>query len=321
MPHKTFTAASVLTASDVNTYLMDQGVMTFTTASARNTALPTPDEGMLTFQEDVDRFTWYNGSTWVTLNPFTTTDDSLGLGSELASSSPAYILDIREDAGGIESADNRLHFPYTSASSLVPSLAPNTTALLLHNADSGDVALVLRTGTVDWAVFIDDSVGENLVIASDSGVAMEINDTTLNAEFANGSVTAQGFLPYQDDLYDLGSASLRFDDVYATNATIQTSDLRYKDDVEPLNVGLEFVRRLQPLEYRRPGKPKKKYWGFGYQHLAADIGTGYAVTVEATTPEAAHGMRSEELIAPLVKAVQQLADRVDALEQRLGQTT
>lgn len=40
--------------------------------------------------------------------------------------------------------------------------------------------------------------------------------------------------PIVDDSYDVGSASFRFDDVYATNTTIQTSDAREKTELQPL---------------------------------------------------------------------------------------
>ena len=46
---KTFTAGAVLTASDVNNYLMDQSVMYFATTTARDTAITSPEEGMVAF--------------------------------------------------------------------------------------------------------------------------------------------------------------------------------------------------------------------------------------------------------------------------------
>lgn len=70
MAYKTFTAGSLATASDVNTYLMKQSVMVFADATARNAALTSPTEGMLTYQEGSDHLTVYNGSAWI---PFDTT--------------------------------------------------------------------------------------------------------------------------------------------------------------------------------------------------------------------------------------------------------
>lgn len=70
MAYKVFTAGSLATAADVNTYLMKQSVMVFADATARNAALTSPTEGMLTYQEATDSLTLYNGSVWV---PFDTT--------------------------------------------------------------------------------------------------------------------------------------------------------------------------------------------------------------------------------------------------------
>lgn len=65
MPRKTFTAGTLATASDVNTYLMDQSIMTFTNATARNAAITSPTEGMVTYQSAADHLTVYNGTDWI----------------------------------------------------------------------------------------------------------------------------------------------------------------------------------------------------------------------------------------------------------------
>jgi hypothetical protein len=56
--YNSFTAASVLTASQVNTFLMDQSVMVFASAAARNTALASPSQGMVSFLNN-------SGTTWI----------------------------------------------------------------------------------------------------------------------------------------------------------------------------------------------------------------------------------------------------------------
>lgn len=70
MAYKTFTAGSLATASDINTYLMNQSVMVFANSTARDAALTSPTEGMVTYQEGSDHLTVYNGSAWI---PFDTT--------------------------------------------------------------------------------------------------------------------------------------------------------------------------------------------------------------------------------------------------------
>ena len=67
MPRKEFVAFTRLDASDVNTYLMDQSVMTFASTAARGSAIATPVEGMLTYLEDSDTYESYNGTAYVTV--------------------------------------------------------------------------------------------------------------------------------------------------------------------------------------------------------------------------------------------------------------
>ena len=62
---KTFAVGAKLTASDVNSYLMEQSVMVFGSTSDRSTALPSPTEGMFVYITNVDQYMIWNGSAWV----------------------------------------------------------------------------------------------------------------------------------------------------------------------------------------------------------------------------------------------------------------
>ena len=67
---KLFTSGSVLTASDVNTYLMDQTIMKFTSTTTRDAAFggageATLAEGMFAYTTDTNTLWLYDGSNWV----------------------------------------------------------------------------------------------------------------------------------------------------------------------------------------------------------------------------------------------------------------
>lgn len=66
MPHKEWQEGEVLIASAVNTFLMNQMVMTFADASARGSAIPTPVEGMVTYIGG-GTVQVYDGATWLDL--------------------------------------------------------------------------------------------------------------------------------------------------------------------------------------------------------------------------------------------------------------
>lgn len=61
---KTFTTGEVLTAADVNGYLM-QGVLVFASAAARNAAITSPQEGQFAFTKDTNGLWYYDGAAWV----------------------------------------------------------------------------------------------------------------------------------------------------------------------------------------------------------------------------------------------------------------
>lgn len=61
---KTFNTGDILTAADVNGYLMKQAVMYFATAAARSAALTAPEEGMVTYLADSNAIQYYDGAAW-----------------------------------------------------------------------------------------------------------------------------------------------------------------------------------------------------------------------------------------------------------------
>lgn len=79
-----FTSGSVLTAAQVNTYLMDQTVMVFATTAARDAAFggagePTLAEGMLCYISDSNSVLYYTGTSWSALGE----DDQFVLSSQV----------------------------------------------------------------------------------------------------------------------------------------------------------------------------------------------------------------------------------------------
>jgi hypothetical protein len=81
---KLFTSGSVLTAAQVNTYLMDQAVMVFASTAARDAAFggagePTLAEGMICYISDANSLLYYTGTAWAALSE----DDQFVLASQV----------------------------------------------------------------------------------------------------------------------------------------------------------------------------------------------------------------------------------------------
>jgi hypothetical protein len=164
MSRKVFTAGEVLAAADVNSFLMDQTVMSFAGTAARGSAIPSPVEGMVSYLEDTNVMSLYDGSAWRTsLSPTggilqvvsttktdtfststtTTYVDVTGLSLTItpkASSSKIMIL------GSIFGAtDSTLNFGRLR-------LMRDSTAIAIGNADSARSQLTAGFGSTDTVV-------------------------------------------------------------------------------------------------------------------------------------------------------------------------
>lgn len=64
MAYKVFSNGDALTGGELNTYLMNQAVISFATTTARDAALPSPSEGQLVWLEDSNKYVYYTGSAW-----------------------------------------------------------------------------------------------------------------------------------------------------------------------------------------------------------------------------------------------------------------
>lgn len=61
---KDFAAGDVLTANDVDTYLMQQTIMVFADSTARGSAITSPSAGMFTWITSTSSLEYYTGASW-----------------------------------------------------------------------------------------------------------------------------------------------------------------------------------------------------------------------------------------------------------------
>jgi hypothetical protein len=93
--YKLFATGDVLTAAQVNTYLMQQSVMVFASATARNTALSgVVSEGMLAYLLDTNDLTLYDGAAWNSFGAGDITGVTAGTGLSGGGTSGGVTLSI-----------------------------------------------------------------------------------------------------------------------------------------------------------------------------------------------------------------------------------
>ena len=126
--------------------------------------------------------------------------------------------------------------------------------------------------------------------------------------------------PIADDSSDLGFVNRRWDDIYATNATIQTSDSRLKESIEDSALGLSFVNNLRPVSFKFKDKTRKHY-GLVAQEVEKVLSDNNISTTDFApliydSKYDRYGMRYTEFISILIKAVQDLSKEVEELKKQ-----
>lgn len=231
--------------------------------------------------------------------------------------------------------------PYHNFDNNASNLATSATQSTLRVRTSSNSSMSLYIGGLDDSI---DSARPYLQVGNLSGAAGATAFYDLYLCPFGGIVRTRQVMPKDDDSYDLGSSANRWDDIFATNDTIQTSDRNEKNTIVDSDLGLSFINKLKPVSYKFNGKTRTHY-GL----IAQDIETVLSDISKSTTDFAGfiksvvsdvlytedeplpddkkvgdvktpgstnYGLRYAEFIAPLIKAVQELSAKVEALEAK-----
>ena len=178
--------------------------------------------------------------------------------------------------------------------------------------------LYLNSGTSAIRFISDGSWADGSMAAFYRNAAVELYyDNAKKIETASWGVQISGDArPASDDSTDLGTTGARWDDVYATNGTIQTSDRNQKNTIVTSDLGLPFINKLKPVSYKFNGKTRTHYGLISQdvETVLSDISKATSEFAGFIKEDDSYGLRYNEFIAPLIKAVQELSAKVTALE-------
>ena len=151
---KTFATGDILTAADLNGYLMSQTVMVFADSTARAAAITSPQQGMVTFLKGTNSTEYYNGSAWVAVggstSPLTTKGDLYGYSTTNARvpvGTNGQVLTADSTAAtGVAWASPASGGGWTSIAS--GSLSGSTLSLTSISSSYKDLRLVIRNANL-----------------------------------------------------------------------------------------------------------------------------------------------------------------------------
>ena len=260
-------------------------------------------------------------------------------------------LHIVGDSGG-DTSDAALLVEGTST-----SYFQNATALFTANTNRATVRIRSETndaselafdvnGAIRWMWSTrtsGDSYCMRLYPQHSTPVYTAVSDYVIQIEQGGDMILRAGhFYCGTDNYYDLGTSSKRWDDIYATNATIQTSDVNSKENIVSSDLGLDFINQLRPVSYKWKDytstktytdddgkefteeiehKHTRTHYGLIAQEVKTTLDNLEKTPVEfagwTEDDEGKQGLRYSELIAPMIKAIQELSGQVATLTARI----
>lgn len=123
----------------------------------------------------------------------------------------------------------------------------------------------------------------------------------------NGSIYSQSIYPLSDNTYNLGSSNRKFDFIWSNNV-LQVSSRDEKEDISELDLGLDFIKSLKPKKYKYKHSGDTTRYGFIIDELPTEGG----LVIQDK------GVSYTDFIAPLVKAIQELDERIANGKRRVN---
>jgi hypothetical protein len=162
----------------------------------------------------------------------------------------------------------------------------STTALIEFNISSG----------TDW--FSGAANGEYRIGSSPD------NFSTITDQFA---FAVGSFRPWTDNTKTLGASANRWISVHAVNGTIQTSDIRLKNNIRPMSYGLKQILELNPVSFTWKENPEQQKIGLIAQEVKKII-------PEVVFEGENLGLNYAELVSVLIKAIQEQQEIINKLK-------
>jgi hypothetical protein len=265
-----------------------------------------------------------SGSLVFGTNPQFTTGVGVGV-------APAYSVDVRG------SAASAIHLSGSASDSGAYINSPGSAEVSFaggatYNSYSAPNYVFTAKTTVAGGMYVN---GNAIDLWFNTGLTA---GNTFNKTNRVGLDSSGNWRPATDNAVSCGTAALRWSVIYAATGTINTSDVNTKTDIVASPLGLDFITKLNPVAYKfkvggrvvgpdydedgtevvhdTPGE--RQHFGLIAQEVKAalpkNVDFGGWVLMDKDDPKSEQGLRYEEFISPLIKAIQELKAEIDALK-------
>ncbi len=240
-------------------------------------------------------------------------NDLLTIGTHNIGAEIQLMSDTNNEAMRIDSNQNVGIGIISPTERLVVAGNANVTGNLIVGADgSGKVGIRVTTPTIDLNIG-DDDTGFN---QSADGVLDFQSDNNKVAGLARDGANGRFFV-YLVDNSAADDPACRQDsgEITRGSAGCTTSSIRYKQNVQDLNYGLEEIMQLRPVSFQRKTDPDRIRFGM----IAEDVAEIFPEIIgyEPYDPTLIQTYDKRDMQAVLIKAIQEQQVQIDELKQEL----
>jgi hypothetical protein len=302
--------------------LADTGIITPSSDTSAYIILDTVNHRFYNYNRATNVWSVAGGGTAVTtfsagttgLTPNTATSGAVTLGGTLA---------VANGGTNLTSFTNNGVLYASSTSALATSSAltfdggeftfTRSIAPFFRSTESG-TNITSYFGSYNIGLYLGTTTNHPIQFYQNSGEKMRLNN--------DGELTI-GYGSTDNGAYKLQVNS----QIFATNATIETSDIRFKENIQPLNKGLEIINKLKPVKFNFITTTENNFSefdeiGFIAQDVEGALSTelfakAVVKKLDEDKEDSALGLMTEKFIPILVKAIQEQQALIKALEQRI----
>ncbi len=193
----------------------------------------------------------------------------------------------------------------TPSTNLEVQSTTNTRIRITTTSAGNQAGVEMIDGTSSWRLTTN---------AISGGARM---DESTDAFAANSSIRFQfssaAFEPGASGTQALGSSIYRWSTLFATNGTINTSDRRLKKDERAIKYGLQEILKLEPVSFKwkNENTDTRTHLGLMAQDVLKIIPEAVIIGEDE---EKTLGLSYSDLVPVLIKSVQELNSKIEALE-------
>ena len=289
--YKVFVDGDVLTATQVNTYLMEQAVMVFASSTARDAAITSPSEGMIVYLADINQLSVYTGSAWTFAN------------QELVATEVGSVSDPTHTFRG--DTDTGIYRPGANTLGLVTG---GTERIRIDS--TGQVGINITSGLAH-----DVTINDSPYVSGASCLATEATTSRTGISVGGNSTATRYHMRFYNPNGIVGSISTNG----TTTSYTTSSDYRLKENVTPVDNPVGRLQAIQVHDFNFISDPTVRVSGFIAHELAEVIPEAVSGDKDAVNDDGSiqpQGVDQSKVVPLLVAALQDALARIEVLENR-----